>query len=125
MWCILPQIKIILYCKIKNYICINLFIMKKHSQIKNEVTLVLIKDAKTRDCDVSLYSEILKKYGKLYISAGDLMHQVKSGELPSYDRVSRVRRLVQVENPSLRGLEWSKRHHERQTKVRQDLGYAS
>jgi hypothetical protein len=98
--------------------------MKKHSQIKSEVTLALIKDAKTRDCDILLYSEILKKYGKLYISAGELMHQVKSGLVPSYDRVTRVRRLVQEHNEGLRGKEWSKRHVERQAEVKKDLGYA-
>ena len=102
----------------------NLFNMKNHNQIKMDVTLALIQDAKTRDCDILLYSEILRKQGKLFISAGDLMHQVKNGELPSYDSVSRIRRMVQMQNENLRGKEWAKRHIEKQNKAKKDLGYA-
>lgn len=92
--------------------------------LTNKVTLVLIENITARDCDVTLYIGILKMYGVLYISAMQLLWDVKDGRVPSYDTITRLRRKVQEENESLRGDIWRKRHFEKQQKAKKDLGYA-
>jgi hypothetical protein len=95
-----------------------------NKDLTNKVTLVLVSNIPSRDCDVTLYIGILKIYNAQHITAMQLMYEVKNGNVPSYDSISRIRRKVQQENKSLRGQIWAKRHNEKQDKAKSDLGYA-
>lgn len=102
----------------------NLFKKMNNKDLTNKVTLVLVSNIPSRDCDVTLYIAILKMYAMQHITAIQMMYEVKNGKLPSYDSISRIRRKVQQDNKSLRGEIWVKRHIEKQNKAKSDLGYA-
>jgi hypothetical protein len=92
---------------------------------KKIVKEVLIDFQATRDDDQSLYAIILDKlnFNTMSNSAYDLIRKVRAKELPSLDTITRARRMVQMETPTLRGNEWDARHGIKIQKALTDLGY--
>jgi len=97
--------------------------MSKIKQIKEQVTNALTLKPTTRDCDIALYCEILQANGVDNLPAWWLFQKVKNGAFPSFDSVTRIRRMVQMAEPTLRGNLWVERHTTKQQKARKDLGY--
>lgn len=95
-----------------------------NKDLTQQITLVLTKSKEARDCDVTLYIEILKNYGNLYGSVINLLWDIKANRCPSYDTITRLRRKIQTDMPELRGEIWNRRHQEKQDKAKTDLGYA-
>ena len=64
----------------------------------------LEKDERYRDDDINLYFKILLDLGySKATSIYDILSGQKAGNVPSQDTVKRIRRLIQEENPHLRG----------------------
>lgn len=81
----------------------------------------------SRDDDQSLYATVLSKL-KFDIrseTAYDLIGRVRAKRLPSLDTITRLRRMIQMEYPSLRGEEWDLRHGKKVDKALTDLGYVT
>jgi len=103
--------------------------MKKNeiTNMKGRVEELLKEEPKYRDSDTLLWARIVQDYlGGFemlkHISAYELLRKFTKGELPSYESISRVRRMIQQDNESLRG----ENYHERQKKVDEvaaELGY--
>jgi len=97
------------------------------TNIKGAVERLLREELKYRDSDALLWARIVQDYlGGFDIlramSAYELLRKFTKGELPSYESVSRARRMVQQDNEELRGTAYA----ERQKKVEQiteELGY--
>jgi hypothetical protein len=99
--------------------------MSKINQIKEQVTIALTLKNDTRDCDLLLYCQILKMNDAENTPAWWLFQKIKAGKLPSFDSVTRIRRMVQLCEPTLRGELWVERHTKKQQKAKNDLGYAN
>ena len=97
------------------------------TNIKGEVERLLREEPKYRDSDTLLWARIVQDYLGGFemlraMSAYELLRKFTKGELPSYESVSRARRLVQQDNEELRGTAY----HERQKKtedIAKELGY--
>jgi len=97
------------------------------TNIRGTVENLLREEPKYRDSDTLLWARIVQDYlGGFDIlramSAYELLRKFTKGELPSYESVSRARRMVQQDNEELRGTAYA----ERQKKVEQiteELGY--
>tara|TARA_R110000803_G_scaffold49503_1_gene102930 strand:- start:3962 stop:4282 length:321 start_codon:yes stop_codon:yes gene_type:complete len=92
---------------------------------KELITKLLTEQPYIRDMDNSLLAEIWKKeIAKLEnyenFSATDLLCIISSGKLTSAESITRCRRKIQQENPSLRGQKYKARHKE-QIEVKQEL----
>lgn len=97
--------------------------MDKKQKITQQVTLVLIQNIESRDCDITLYIDILKMYSMQHVTSLQLMYEIKNGNVPNYDSITRRRRQIQERNKKLRGNVWHERHNVRQDKAKIELGY--
>ena len=68
--------------------------MKKYLQVKKEVISILKENEATRDNDITLYDEYIKRngYQSTEFSARTLFDLIDRGMLPSMDCVGRARR---------------------------------
>lgn len=83
----------------------------KNDVVKNVVKNVLTKHIDTRDSDSHCYERVLECYGvSKNMRYTTLEKRIRDGILPSRDTVTRIRRKVQEENPTLRGNLWEPRH---------------
>ena len=84
----------------------------KMSKILDTVINLLTKHPSLRDSDERLAANIWYNYVKNIndIDAKTLLSKFAAGKLPSYESISRCRRKVQEETPTLRGRKWEKRH---------------
>ena len=97
----------------------------KINETTKTVGEILFENPFERDRDLYLYHKYIEKMlskNPFHISYGEVSYKVQRGELAGYDTVSRLRRQLQEKNPNLRGVNWNKRH-EKQDKVKKDLGY--
>lgn len=97
----------------------------KINETTKTVGEILFENPFARETDLTLYREYIKRMlnkNPFDISYGEVSYKVQRGELAGYDTVSRIRRQLQEKNPHLRGVSWDKRH-EKQDKVKKDLGY--
>jgi hypothetical protein len=80
--------------------------------ILEEVKSMLTKYPVLRDSDERLLANIWKIYvGDLtWVNGEDILKMLAKGELPSYESISRCRRKLQEEIPTLRGEKWEARH---------------
>lgn len=76
----------------------------KMEKIKSIVEISMLTDEKTRDDDFVLYASVCKHINPLFISMdmGTVLNNHERLGVPSFESVSRARRKVQEENPSLR-----------------------
>jgi hypothetical protein len=91
------------------------------------VDQMLTEYKELRDDDQKLYAYVLHKLG-FHVknkSAYELIKGVRSKSLPSLDTITRLRRMSQMENHTLRGSEWDIRHGKKVEKALSELGYAS
>ena len=90
--------------------------MKKLFSVIDEVEKFLTKYPLLRDNDERLMANIWAKYiGNRDDMNGpeswkDILNLLATGKLPSYESISRCRRKLQEECPSLRGEKWHERH---------------
>jgi len=94
---------------------------------KEIVKDTLAQFEETRDCDQKLYAFTLTKF-KFDVkkaTAFELIKKVRAKKLPSLDTVTRLRRMIQMDNPSLRGNEYEARHGNKIQKALTDLGYVN
>lgn len=99
--------------------------MEKISSLTDRVKIILTKDDRTRDNDRLLSSIIwYQSVGSNIktMSATDLLKMYVNGDLFNHDTITRARRKVQEENPSLRGENYNGRQAH-QEDVKADLGY--
>jgi len=83
----------------------------KNDVVKKVIENVLGNYPGTRDNDSYCYERVLERYGvSKNMRYTTLEKRVRDGVLPSRDTVTRLRRKVQEENPSLRGELWTPRH---------------
>lgn len=98
-------------------------IVKKMKGIKNDVRELLIKYPDYRDSDSRLVAAYYyKKYGGREtfdnLTAMEFLKHFAEGRFPLPDYITRVRRKLQEQEPSLRGDTWRERHHlEEETRV--------
>jgi len=89
-------------------------------QLKNmqdKVAYLLRRHPETRDDDQVLVTNLwyfeLRKYGDpANITAYDFFKLYSKGKLPTADLITRARRKVQENDPTLRGKTWQERHKE-------------
>lgn len=81
----------------------------------------------SRDNDQLLYSDVLARLNfDIYKnSAMSLINGISAKTLPSSDTITRLRRALQLDNPSLRGDDWDIRHGVKVQKALTDLGYST
>lgn len=90
---------------------------------KELIREILLKNIESRDCDVTLYIEVLKHFNCHNLNAILLLYKIKYKTIPSFDTISRLRRQAQEQEQSLRGEMWNTRHTTKQEKAKSDLGY--
>lgn len=93
----------------------------------NEVKELLESDPRLRDYDNKLYARIVVNHlGGIALaknhSAYELLCMIAENELPSFESISRARRLLQEDHEHLRGTR-RKQKMEAQEEVQIDLGY--
>lgn len=78
--------------------------------MESRVLNILIVNPESRDNDRLLFVEYLKRYNPELVQRGyaDVM---LSGDLPSYEGITRARRKLQEKNPELRGILYEQRNH--------------
>jgi len=98
--------------------------------IKSAVGKVLFEHTESRDDYVTLYAlycksvKIKDEYLDLNkISVHDFLMLVKQRKIASFDVVSRARRQLQKNIPSIRGTKWEERHGIKVDKALHSLGY--
>ena len=103
--------------------------MKPHELTTNyeKVKELLVANPKYRDNDNAVWSRIVANYlGGLeavkQMSAYELLSMMTSGELPSFESISRIRRKVQEDCPELRGNYYEVRQ-DKQGDIKKELGY--
>lgn len=98
--------------------------MVKYSKV---IEAILEQVPQSRDDDQMLYAHVLAQlnFNIFKQPAINLIKQVSDKKLPSLDSVTRIRRMIQIDNPDLRGGLWEKRHGIKQEKAKKDLGYPS
>jgi hypothetical protein len=98
--------------------------MKELKTKKMQVYKTLRDYKKTRDDDYELYLKYLIDFHLISRSneIADIFKLVKKGEIMSFESVSRFRRMLQHEYPSLRGKTYGKRK-KMVKQVQKDLGY--
>jgi len=80
------------------------------SNLQSQVTTLLTNNEALRDNDAKLISTIWSKQVNVSeISAMEFIIQLSSGNLKSTESITRARRLVQQNNPALRGLKYKSR----------------
>lgn len=86
--------------------------------LQQRVKSLLLKEGKYRDSDDMLIARIwsnhleASNFNPKTMTAYEFLCQLAIGELPSADAITRARRKVQEENPSLRGRKWAERQNE-------------
>ena len=96
---------------------------QKMTNILDQIKILLTNHSHLRDDDEKLMATMWFKHmgEKLEsMSAFDLLKQLSTSNLPSYESISRCRRKLQEECPELRGEKWGKRHKS-QENVIEDL----
>lgn len=90
------------------------------------VKTILSESPETRDDDLLLYKKVILqlKYNFNFLTIGRYLSLCKKKSIPTYDTVTRLRRLAQMKDSTLRGALWSKRHKEKKEKALRDMGYA-
>ena len=86
--------------------------MKKLFSVIDEVEKFLTKYPILSDDDEKLMANIWNSHiGNLEdVDGKDILHMLATHQLPSYESISRCRRKLQEECPSLRGEKWHERH---------------
>ncbi len=94
---------------------------------KKLVSQTLLENISARDDDQYLYSVVLSKLGFKVEEELSLLliAKVTAKTLPSLDTITRLRRMVQMTTPSLRGTLWDERHGKKVEKALSDLGYTN
>ena len=90
--------------------------------IKEKVLELLTKYPHLRDSDEKLCANIWFSKTPSGISATDFLALYAKGELPSSESITRCRRKIQEENPSLRGSLYKERQ-DKQEVIKEELGY--
>lgn len=96
--------------------------------IKEKVRVLLKCYPKLRDSNEELYAEYLyiyvfKKDERYFkVTLFDFLKGIEFTNAPSLESVARFSRIIQMQEPDLRGEDYDKRH-EKQNKVKKDLGY--
>jgi len=98
-----------------------------NTTLMNEVKELLEGDPRLRDYDNKLYARIVMNHlGGMALakahSAYELLCMIAENELPSFETVSRHRRILQNDHEHLRGTRRQKRL-DAQEGVQEDLGY--
>jgi len=94
-------------------------------KLKERIKRVLEDRPTLRDSDELLINWVLIDLGCMPAqwTLFDYLHSVKSKELPSFDTITRLGRLIKKENPHLRGKEYILRQTKKQEKAKKDMGY--
>ena len=96
---------------------------QKMTKVLDQVKDLLTNHPHLRDDDERLMATMWFKHMEEKLeemSAFDLLKQLATSNLPSYESISRCRRKLQEECPELRGEKWDKRH-KAQEDVKEDL----
>ena len=95
--------------------------------LQTQVREILTENVASRDCDKTLFSAVVRAKGlePSNVNLVQYIAYVDKRILPNYDSITRVRRLLQMREPQLRGILWDSRHGLKQDKAKKDLGYGS
>ena len=100
-------------------------VKKKIFILIDEVELFLKNHKVLRDSDERLMANIWAKHIGIdsleYLNATDILKMLSTGKLPSYESISRCRRKLQEEIPSLRGQQWLARQEKATKEVKKEL----
>jgi hypothetical protein len=85
--------------------------VKKIREIGKTVEFLLQREPALRDSDNALVATIWERefVGSKQLTAFDFMMAYSQGLITTADNITRARRLIQEENPLLRGELWAKR----------------
>jgi hypothetical protein len=91
------------------------------TKLKDWVKLKLIENPKLRDSNERLYYEYLKSIDyDVSVDVKQFLKDMASREIKYLDSIARASRLIQEENPYLRGKTWKKRK-EKSVKVKYEI----
>lgn len=96
--------------------------MSKFENIQENIKQILVNNPSARDCDfalVSLYAA--RNYPQGIPSFTQVLIDMKSGKMPGFDTITRLRRKIQQLYPVLRGNDYNRRKKVMQPKVRDDM----
>jgi len=96
--------------------------MSKFQNIQETIREILLSNPGARDDDfqlASLYAQ--KNYPKGVPSFTRVLVDMKSGNMPGFDTITRLRRKLQQHYPVLRGADYKRRKNIMQPKVAQDM----
>ena len=99
------------------YFNINTMTINRLKNMQDKVTYMLRNYPETRDNDQVLvsnmwYFEVKKVADPNEMSVYNFFKMYSQGQLPTADVITRARRKVQENDPSLRGKTWEERHKE-------------
>jgi len=94
----------------------------KIKKYEREVSNILMRKPKSRDCDYILYAFLLLQHGIdiTTLSTKDFLKQMSDKSLPSFEGVGRCRRKLQEKHKDLRGIKYIARHAE-ENKVKTEI----
>ena len=89
---------------------------------EDKVIDILKEDAMTRDSDEILYSRYIEKLGypATTVTVSRLLTLITLRAVPTFETISRCRRLAQTQHSELRGDSWEKRHFKAE-KIKKEL----